>query len=168
MQGAQQFTSALFSSASNAGNPRFGVILRYQDANNYYIVYRMTGLKRLRISKIVNGVETILKSVELTANDPYPQNFPGTMFRLDGLADGTKLTANLFIGAKAERYNNQGNDTPDMPGVYPCVAIVSGACEDIFSISITDTTFTSGKSGLLINAGTAVSHAVGNFISRTR
>jgi hypothetical protein len=43
--------------------PRFGVILHYQDPKNYYVAYRQTGgSSLLKLSKIVNGVETVLKS----------------------------------------------------------------------------------------------------------
>ena len=55
--------SASFSVAKNSGGPRFGVIVRYQDPNNYYSCYRQTGgASAFRIVKVVNGVELVLKS----------------------------------------------------------------------------------------------------------
>jgi hypothetical protein len=74
---------------SNSG-PRFGVLLRYQDAQNYYLVSRVCGsTSALQISKFVNGKETVLKSQTL----PNPVN--GTLFRLEGQANGTTLTLKL-------------------------------------------------------------------------
>jgi hypothetical protein len=50
------------TSDSNA-SPRLGVLLRFQDALNHYRLYRISGgSSQLRISKLVNGAETILKS----------------------------------------------------------------------------------------------------------
>jgi hypothetical protein len=48
--------AATFAMADKTGNPRFGVIVRYKDAGNYYACYWQTGVvSALRIAKIVNG-----------------------------------------------------------------------------------------------------------------
>ena len=74
---------------SNSG-PRFGVVLRYQDPLNYYLVSRLGGgTSALQISKVVNGIETVLKSMAL------PNPVSNTFFRLEGEANGTTLTLKL-------------------------------------------------------------------------
>jgi glucose/arabinose dehydrogenase len=88
---AAQTVAASFASINgNNSEPRFGVVLRYQDPQNYYLAYRRTGgTSALRISKFVNGVETVLKSLSLS--NPVS----GTLFRLEGQANGTTLTLKL-------------------------------------------------------------------------
>jgi len=69
---------------------RFGVVLRYQDSQNYYWIYRSCGgTSALRISKVVNGTETVLTSVS--------QSSPGNnvWFEVEGIADGTTLKLKL-------------------------------------------------------------------------
>ena len=62
--GSTQTVSADFASAGNNSAPSFGLVLRYQGPGRYYRIYRNTGGSSvLRISRVVNGVETILKSV---------------------------------------------------------------------------------------------------------
>jgi len=64
LQGAAQTVSTTFASTNNNGSPRFGVVLRYRDVRNYYLCYRQVGgSSMVRIAKVVNGVETVLKSV---------------------------------------------------------------------------------------------------------
>jgi hypothetical protein len=64
--GAQQSVSAAFSSSSNNGNPRFGVMVRYQGPGSYYACYRQAGSTgALRISRFSNGTEKVLKSVSI-------------------------------------------------------------------------------------------------------
>ena len=88
--GATQIVSADFASSGNASAPSFGVVLRYQNTGNYYRVYRATGgSSLLRISKVVNGAETVLKSISLA--NPAPNVF----FRLEGRVSGTALTVAL-------------------------------------------------------------------------
>ena len=87
---ADQTVSADFASIDNNLGPRFGVILRYQDPQNYYRIYRMIGgSSLLRISKFVGGVETVLKSVSLA--NPARNVF----FRLEGRANGQTLGLSL-------------------------------------------------------------------------
>jgi hypothetical protein len=88
--GATQVVSADFASSGNASAPSFGVVLRYQNAGNYYRIYRTTGgSSLLRISKVVNGAETVLKSISL------PNPAANVFFRLEGRVSGTTLTVAL-------------------------------------------------------------------------
>src|SRR6185369_10795367 len=85
-----QSVSADFASVDNNLGPRFGVILRYQDPQNYYRIYRATGgASVLRISKIVGGVETVLATASLA--NPTKNVF----FRLEGRVIGNTLTLAL-------------------------------------------------------------------------
>jgi hypothetical protein len=87
LAGATERASASFSLAANSGKPRFGVVLRAQDANNAYRCYRQTGgASVLRIVKVVNGVEHVLKSVPV-ANPAF--NVPWT---IGCRAEGSTLT----------------------------------------------------------------------------
>jgi hypothetical protein len=59
--GAQTVTTS-FASTNNT-SPRFGVLLRYTDAKNYYVCSRQVGGSSLvQIAKVENGVEKVLKS----------------------------------------------------------------------------------------------------------
>ena len=89
--GVNQTVEADFTSIQdNNPSPRFGVVLRYQSPQNYYLVSRLAGgTTGLRISRIVDGVETILKHV------PAPNPVPGTAFRLKGSVSGNVLTLDL-------------------------------------------------------------------------
>ena len=87
---ADQTVAADFASVDNNLGPRFGVILRYQDPQNYYRIYRMTGgASLLRISKIVGGIETVLASASL------PNPTKNVFFRLEGRAAGQTITLSL-------------------------------------------------------------------------
>ena len=69
---------------------RFGLIVRYRDALNYYVCYRMTGgTSVLRISKVVNGLETVLKSA------PSANPAKDAMFQLSCSAESSTLTLEL-------------------------------------------------------------------------
>jgi hypothetical protein len=92
-----QTVSADLMSAGNNNAPTFGLILRCQDCGaagvppaNYYRIYRSTGgSSLLKISKVVGGVETVLKTTSIvnpTANVP---------FHLQGSANGTTLTVSV-------------------------------------------------------------------------
>jgi hypothetical protein len=94
LSGATQSVVADFASADNNGAPRFGVVLRYQDPKNYYVLYRQTGgTSRLYISKVVNGVEKGLKYAAIS--NPTKNGF----FRLEGRVSGTTLKL-LFNGVE--------------------------------------------------------------------
>jgi len=88
--GATQTVSADFASAGNSSAPNFGVVLRYQNPGSYYRIYRSTkGSSVLRISRFVNGTETVLKSVADAA--PAAKTF----FKMEGRVSGTTLTVSL-------------------------------------------------------------------------
>ena len=62
--GATQTVAASFASTNNNSAPRFGVVVRYRDPQNYYLCYRQVGGSSVvRIAKVQNGAETVLKSV---------------------------------------------------------------------------------------------------------
>ena len=64
LSGPTQTVDADFTSVDNNLGPRFGIVLRYQDSQNYYLLYRATGgSSRLLISRFIGGVETILAAV---------------------------------------------------------------------------------------------------------
>jgi hypothetical protein len=90
LAGADQSASADFTSVDNNPAPRFGIILRFKDSRNYYLAYRMAGgTSVLRISRVVNGVETVLAST--TIGNPVPNK----VFRLTFRADGASLSLDL-------------------------------------------------------------------------
>jgi hypothetical protein len=87
LSSATESAEADFTSVDNNLGPRFGIILRYQDSRNYYQLYRQTGgSSRLLISRIVNGVETILGTYNL-ANPTK-----GVVFHIKGRVTGTALS----------------------------------------------------------------------------
>jgi len=75
LTGSSQVVGMSFTSTTHDRGPRFGVIVRYQDSRNYYVCYRQTGgTSQLRISRVVNGVEKILKVAKVsnpTKNVPF-------------------------------------------------------------------------------------------------
>ena len=91
MSEATQAAEADFTSVNNSWGPRLGVVLRYQqDTGNYYLLYRIAGgTVALRISKVVNGVETVL------ASKPIPPPVVNTAFHLRGAVSGDVLTLTL-------------------------------------------------------------------------
>ena len=65
-------------------------MLRFLDPNNYYLLYRqMGGSSLLRISRITNGLETVLASAGT------PQAIVNTFFRISADATGKNLTLKL-------------------------------------------------------------------------
>src|SRR4029453_16111374 len=88
--GSNQRVAARFASTDNNYSPRFGVIMRYRDALNYYMCYRMAGgTSVLRISKVVNGLEIVLKSA------PMGSAAKEAKFRLTCSAESSTLTLGL-------------------------------------------------------------------------
>jgi len=90
ISGAVQDVACDFARTTLNGGPRFGVMLRYQDSQNYYYFYRQTGgTARVYIAKVVNGTLTNLGNAASTN--------PGVnvVFRIEGLADGTTLKLKL-------------------------------------------------------------------------
>src|SRR6185295_6428450 len=64
LAGASLTASADFARLSTVGSPRLGVVLRYQDAQNYYFLGRLTGgTSQLRIVRVAGGVQTVLGSL---------------------------------------------------------------------------------------------------------
>ena len=87
---AGQTVAASFARLDGNSLPRFGVVLRYQDAQNYYLVSRRSGgTSVVQISKVVNGRETVLATKSL------PNPVLNTLFRLEGQANGATLTLKL-------------------------------------------------------------------------
>ena len=96
LQGVAQTVSTTFASTSNNVSPRFGVVLHYLNPTNYYLCYRQIGGSSvLRIAKVVNGVETVLKSAGVT--NPAQ----GARFTLSCQATGGSLTLKLDGVTKA-------------------------------------------------------------------
>jgi hypothetical protein len=90
--GTRLTAAASFASPNNTPSPRFGLILRYQGPGNYYKLYRQTGgTNALRIAKVVNGVEALLKSA---AAPGIPLN---TFFRLTATATVTSGVTTLTL-----------------------------------------------------------------------
>jgi hypothetical protein len=88
--GATQAVEMSFASTNNNTAPRFGVVLRYQDPKNYYLCYRQVGGSSVvRVAKIRNGVETVLKSIGV-ANPKL-----NTFSTLSCQASGTTVTLAL-------------------------------------------------------------------------
>ena len=85
-----QQAEADFASMNNNASTRLGLVLRYQGPNNYYVLDRRTGgTTALRISKFVDGDETVLKSL------PVPIAAVNTFFHLKASASGQTLTLTL-------------------------------------------------------------------------
>ena len=87
LAGATQTVDIDFTSMDNNLGPQFGIMLRYQDPNNYYLIHRVTGgSSRLYISKVVNGVATGLANVGIT--NPAK----GLSFHITGRVTGSTLS----------------------------------------------------------------------------
>jgi hypothetical protein len=94
--GATQTVAASFASVDNNTAPQLGVVLRYQGLSNYYRCYRSVGgVSVVRIAKLVNGKETVLKSVAMA--NPL-KNAP---FTLSCGVSGTSLTLSIDGVTKA-------------------------------------------------------------------
>jgi hypothetical protein len=90
LSGATQSAQATFASGNNNVAPRFGIVLRYGAPNRYYLCYRQVGgSSLLRISRVVNGVETVLKAVGIY--NPVV----GKTFTLSCSVNGTALALSL-------------------------------------------------------------------------
>lgn len=129
LSGLTHTAAASFASVDNNTVPWLGVVLRFQDPKNYYLWYRqMGGTSQLRISRIVNGIETILVS----AGTPQPA--VNTFFRIVADATGTKLTLKLCAA------------TDTSTGI---------ACSKVAqTLTVTDSTLAGGSVGVLLGTGT--------------
>lgn len=87
---AAQTVAASFARVDGNSLAGFGVLLRYQDPQNYYLVSRRTGgTSVVQISKVVSGGEIVLGSTSV------PNPGLNTFFRLEGRANGATLTLKL-------------------------------------------------------------------------
>jgi hypothetical protein len=87
---AAQTVAASFARVDGNSLARFGLLLRYQDPQNYYLVSRRTGgTSVVQISKVVGGRETVLASTSV------PNPAMNTFSRLEGKANGATLTLKL-------------------------------------------------------------------------
>jgi len=85
-----QSAAADFVDLQSGGRRRFGFVLRFRDQQNHYLLYRQAGdSSRLRISKVVGGVETIL--ADRAVRNPRLNQ----VFRLAARAEGATLTLEL-------------------------------------------------------------------------
>jgi hypothetical protein len=90
LTGATQTVAASFTATDNNASPRFGVVVRYRNAQNYYYCYReLGGSSALRIARVQNGVETVLKSIGI--GNPA-RDF---LSKLSCTANGTTLTLRI-------------------------------------------------------------------------
>ncbi len=90
LTGGDQSASARFTVADTNHGPRFGVLLRYRDARNYYACYRQTGgVRNLRIIRVVNGAERLLARMVV----PNPKM--GESFDVSCSATGNVLTLTM-------------------------------------------------------------------------
>jgi PKD repeat protein len=105
--------------------PISGVVLRFQDPNNYYLLYRqMGGTSQLRISRIMNGIETVLVS----AGTPQPAL--NTFFRLAADATGNKADTQALRRDRHVDGNHvqQRRANADRHGFHAGRRAVSGSC----------------------------------------
>ena len=129
LSGLSHAAAASFASVDNNTAPRLGVVLRFLDSNNYYLLYRqMGGSSQLRISRITNGIETILASAGT------PQAIVNTFFRISADATLNKLTLKL-CGA-----TNTSTGTT-------CSTVAQ-------TLTATDSMLAGGSVGVLIGTGT--------------
>jgi hypothetical protein len=90
LTGVDQAVAVDFTSTTNMTAPRFGILLRFLDPQNYYVAYRLVGgSSLLRLARV--SAETVLAQTLVSAlNSP---------FRLRASAVGT--TSPLPVGARA-------------------------------------------------------------------
>lgn len=92
--GKKQVVQARFAKVIGDYSPSFGLVLRFQDHSNYYLLRRDTGAASLlRIFRVKNGVATELKRQSLS-------NPSLDWFSLIATADGPTLTLEIPDGAK--------------------------------------------------------------------
>jgi len=89
ISGATQSASARFAWGNNQVPARFAVVARYKDAKNYLLCYRQASPGSVGVSRVVNGVETILKSTSVV--NPVQ----GQFFALGCQAEGASVTVTL-------------------------------------------------------------------------
>lgn len=113
--------SADFKFLGGSAEVRAGVILRYKDTSNYYLLYRRLGNSSLlRISKFVAGKETIL--TEVSAD----KLIPGSSFRLGGYINGQTIVLQLNGITRASV-----NDATFSSAGHPGILVGSGAASEV-------------------------------------
>jgi hypothetical protein len=111
LSGARQTVDVDFTSTDNNQGPRFGIVLRYKNPGNYYLIYRQVGgSSRLVISRIVNGVEKILAAPSI--GNPA-KNVP---FHLTARASGSTLSLD-FNGVNKANVLNETTFTSGKLGI---------------------------------------------------
>jgi hypothetical protein len=112
LAGLDQAVAVDFTSPINSTAPRFGIVLRITDSQNYYLAYRWVGgASVLRISKVVGGVETVL------AQTPLPNPAVNVPFRLKASVAGTNLTLQL-VGGPSVSVSNSAISSGGSVGLY--------------------------------------------------
>jgi hypothetical protein len=96
VSGATASAQATFIRPTSASGTKFGVVVRYRDASNYYVCYRQAGgSSQWKISKVLNGKETALKAVSV------PQAPIGTPFKVSCTITGTTISIGDGSATKA-------------------------------------------------------------------
>ena len=145
LSGLTHNAAASFASVDNNPGPRLGVVLRFQDPKNYYLLYRqMGGASQLRISRIMNGFETILAS----AGTPQPA--VNTFFRMSAAATDNKLTLKLCSAT-------------DRSTGTTCSTVAQ-------MLTATDSVLAGGSVGVLLGTGTGSTqqYRVDNFAAQVQ
>lgn len=145
LSGLSHAAAASFASVDNNTAPRLGVVLRFQDPQNYYLLYRQAGGSSvLRISRIMNGIETIL------ASTGTPQPAVNTLFRLSANATGNTLTLKLCAAA-------------DLSTGTTCAQVAQ-------MLTATDSMLIGGSVGVLLSTGTGSTqqYRVDNFAAQVQ
>lgn len=140
LSGLTHAAAASFATVDNKGGPRLGVVLRFHDPQNYYLFYRQVGGSSvLRISRIVNGSETVLASTGI------PNPTVNMRFRLTADAVGNTLTLKLCAAT-------------DTSTGTTCASVAK-------TLITTDSTLSGGSVGFLLRTGvgSTAQHRVDNF-----
>ena len=114
---ATQMVWASFASTDNNSAPRFGVVVRYQDPQNYYSCYRQVGGSSVvRIAKMqMRG--TVLKSVGIgnPALNPSPvSQASGTTLtlRIDGVVKLSAIDGTFSTVVPSTAISEEGGLSP--------------------------------------------------------
>ena len=149
LSGLIHTAAASFASVDNNTVPHLGIVLRFQDPNNYYLLYRqMGGTSQLRISRITNGLETILAS----AGTPQPAL--NTFFRIVADARGTTALTTLTLKLCAATDTSTG---------ITCSKVAQ-------TLTVTDSMLAGGSVGVLLGTGTGSTqqYRVDNFAAQVQ
>jgi outer membrane protein assembly factor BamB len=126
--GLSHAAAASFASVDNSTGPRLGIVLRFQDPQNYYLLYRQAGgASVLRISRVTSGIEKVLASTSI------PNPTVNTLFRLSAAATGDSLTLRLCSASDTSTGTTCGSAAR--------------------TITATDATLSGGSVGVLLGTG---------------